>query len=236
MTKTKRIDAILVSLDVLLDTRIGTVARISQEAASYLLASGKYYQRSTDRFPGVDVEEYKKLYAERDTVTLAHSQVTNAIEWLRRLRGVLADHAIERPYNDGTKIVVNVYPYHLTGEEKDELVKAIGAWLNYELLVELVSIRTEDLTPEHCKSSYAMMMFYDFEDWMEIHAKAFEQTRLPEVTLFAPALYFNKEPSAKELEKAVKDAGHPMKALELLASPLIDLKLIDVKFFSILQK
>lgn len=235
-TKTKRIDAILVELDVLLDTRLGTLARLSPQAAEDVLINGKYHIRQSDRFLGVDHEQYKELYKNRDVVTLAHSQVTNALEWIRRLRGVLADHAIERPYNDGTKIVVNHYPYQLTSEEQEEMVKAIGAWLNYELPVELVSIRTEDLTPQHCKSSYAMMMIYDFEVWMEIHASAFEQVRLPEVPLFAPAIYFNKEPSAKELEKAVKEAGHPMRALELLASPLIDLKLIDVKFFSILQK
>lgn len=235
-TKTKKIDAIYTELDVLLDTRMGTIARMDQAKAQQILDSGKYHVRKSDVFSGIDREEYKRMYAERDTTTLAYSTVTNAIEWLRRLRGVLADQAIERPYNDGTKIVVNYYPYQLTSEEKDEVVQAVSAWLNHELPVELVSIPTQDLTPAHCKASYAMMMFYDFEVWMEIHAQEFEHTKLPDVTLFAPAIYFNKEPTAKELEKAVKEAGHPMQALELLASPLIDLKLIDVKFFSILQK
>jgi hypothetical protein len=235
-TNSNKITAIYTELDVLLDTRLGTLARMNQAVAAQVLSSGDYLKRTSDRFLGVDQEEFKKLYAARDTVTLAHSSVTQAIEWLGHLVGVLADQAIERPYHDGSKIVVNIYPYQLTGEEQEQVVKAIAAWMSKQVPVELISVRTQDLTPLHCKSSYAMMMVYDYDVWLESHAKEFEQTRLPEVTLFAPALYFNQVPTVKELEKAVREAGHPMQALELLASPLIDLKLIDVRFFSILPK
>lgn len=233
---TNKIDSIYVELDVLLDTRLGTLARMDQELAANVLGSGKYHTRQSDYFDGVDHEAYKKLYSERDNVTLAHSTITNALGWLHHLTDVLVDQMIERPYNEGTKIVVNIYPYQLNGEEKVEVVKALTAWMKGKVPVELVSIRTQDLTPRHCKSAYVMMMIYDHETWMEVHASEFEHTRLPEVTLFAPAIYFKPEPTAKELKKAVKEAGHPMQALELLASPLVDLKLIDVKFFSILQK
>jgi hypothetical protein len=236
--KNETLQAIYVELDVLLDTRLGTLARIGQDVAARILGTGSYHTRQSDDFEGVSKDQFQELYSARDTLTLAHSTVTGAILWLKRLAGVLADQAIERPYHDGIQIVVNTYPYQLTSEEQGQMVEAIAAWIRTTVTtkVELVSIATKDLTPLHCKSSYAMMMIYDYQLWMETHSDAFKQHRLPEVTLFGPMIYAHKVPTAEELEKAVKEAAHPFMATEMLASPLIDLKLIDVKFFSILQK
>ena len=236
-TKSKNLQAVYVELDVLLDTRLGTLARMSQEMADRILMEGGYHARKADVFADVDMEEFRKLYMARDVLTLQHSTLTGAISMVKRLVDVLADQAIERPYHDGAKIVVNYYPYQLTGEEKDELVRVIQAWIDSTATttVELVSIATKDLTPRHCKSSYAMMMIYDHETWMNTHAAAFEQHRLPEVTMFSPAIYVTV-PTAEELEKTVQEAAEPFEALKMLASPIIHLNFIDVKFFSILQK
>lgn len=228
------IEHIYVTLDVLLDTRMGTLARMGKELAANVLEQG-YHTRQDDNFPGVDIQQYKQMYAERDVTTLAHSTVTDGIKLVKHLVGVLTEQAIKRPYHDGVKIVVNIYPYKLTGEEKEQIGRAIAAWINGLAPVELVEIQPKDLTPKHCKSSYAMMIVYDYEEWMNLHAEAFEQTRLPEVTMFVPAIYFSKTPTAEELDQIRKEAAHPMRAIEMLASPLIELTLIDVKFFSVLS-
>lgn len=231
----KVIEAIYVELDALLDTRLSTIARLDDAAATRALKNG-YHTRVDDHFEGIDVPAYRDLYQKRDIVTLAGSVATDMLKLLRHLVGVLAEQAIARPYHDGSKIVVNLYPYRLSKEEQEEIGRAVFVWMEGIAPVELVFITPNDLTPSHCKNAYSMMIVYEYENWMNLHAAAFEHTRLPQVTMFVPALYFGKTPTPAELEQAIKEAAHPMRALELLASSIIELKLIDIKYFSILSK
>jgi hypothetical protein len=226
---------VYVELDVLLDTRLGTIARISEDAAIKTLENG-YHTREIDMFEFVDTEAFKTLYAQRDSSTLSKSMCSGAIELIRDLVGLLSEQAQLTPYHSGARVVVNTYPYSLSAEEQSEIGKAIAVWMNGLALVELVDLKPEELTPNHCKSNFAMMLMYEYEHWMEMHTEAFRTTQLPEVKLLVPMLYFKARPSAEELAQCIKEAAHPMHALEIQASPLIGLQMTDVKYFSVLTK
>jgi len=230
----KKIDTIYVELDVLLDTRLGTVARLDEEAAKSLLEKD-YHTRESDIFKGVNNEEYISLYSKRDTVTLAHSAITESIILIRHLLGVYGRQLINHPLRGELKLTVNTYPYVLTEEELSEIGLAVKEWIQDLARVEIVTIPTKDLTPAHCKRAYNVMMIYDHPGWMNTHTEAFNTTLLPEVTLFAPAIYFKPPPTKEEVMKHIQELMHPMEALEKLASPIINLTLIDVKYFSVIQ-
>lgn len=230
-----RKEGIYVELDVLLDTRLGTLAKLDPKLADTAL-DGNYHSRRDDNFPGVDIQAYKDAYANRDVETLALSTVTNAVLLIKNLASTLNEQAVARPYHDGVRITVNVYPYQLSGEECEAIQKAILIWLGNSSPVDLISVAPIDLTPSYCKGQYSMMIMYEYEQWMEMQTKAFEKTRIPEITLFVPAIYFNKTPTDQELESATRDGAHPQMAIEMLASPLVELRLIDVKYFSIIEK
>ncbi len=232
---TNQKESIYVELDVLLDTRLGTVACIDEGLAISLLESGKYHTRIDDQFAGVDMAVYQERYKQRNALTLQKSIVTGILDIVQELVTKLSEQASESPVDNGGKVVVNTYPYELTDAEKDEMGKAIFVWVNQLAPVELVFIAPTALTPEHCKESYTCMFMYAQNDWMDLHAEAFKKTRLPEVSLFAPAIYVVNKPNPEELEKMMKEAAHPMRALEMLASPLVGLKLIDAKYFSIVM-
>lgn len=236
MSSEKQRQGIYVTLDCLLDTRLGTLARIDDAAATAVIESGKYHTRQNDVFPGVEKTVFDEMYRNRDVETLKKSMVTNGITLVKHLVGVLTEQAIGMPDHDGAKIVVNIYPYTLNAEEKAEISRAVRAWVLEQAPVELVYIPTKDLTPSHCKSTYSLMIVYDHAEWMNNHSESFAHTRLPEVTMYAPAIYIEHTPTPEELEQTVKEAAHPMRALEMLASPLINLKFIDVTHFSIFTK
>lgn len=235
VSKSKIIEVIYVELDAMLDTRLGTVARLDDAAATKLLMQG-YHTRESDYFDCVNHEDYTKLYQERDIETLKLSGATNMLKLVRHLIGVLQQQAETRPYHNGSKLVINLYPYVLDAEEEEAIGKSISVWMQGIAPVELTYIQPKDLTPIHCKQTYSMMIVYEYGSWLNLHADAFKQTRLPEVTMFVPAIYFIKVPTSEELEDTVKGAAHPLRAIELLASPIVDLKLIDITYFSILSK
>jgi hypothetical protein len=163
--------------------------------------------------------------------------LSGAVDFLHDVTAALAEQASTRPYHDGGKLVVNTHPYTptLTSDELDEIGRAIAARMDGHAPVELVDISPESLTPYHCKHAYAMMMVYDFGAWMETHSEAFKTTQLPEVALYSPRLY-SKRPREDELQTVTKEIMHPVQAIEMMASPLISLKLMDVKHFSVITQ
>ncbi|MNU19599.1 hypothetical protein D3C71_78300 [compost metagenome] len=225
---------IYVELDVLLDTRLGTIARLSKDAAVKTLQSD-YHTRVVDSFDHVDMAEYKALYAQRDGDTLSMSMLSGAVPFLRDVTAALAEQASSRPYHNGGKLIVNTHPYTstLSPKELDDIGRAIAARMDGHAPVELVDISPESLTPYHCKHHFAMMMVYDFGAWMEMHSSAFRTTRLPEVTLYSPRIY-HEIPREEELQSVTKEIMHPVQAMEQLAAPIIALKLIDIKNFSVI--
>lgn len=230
----RKLDEIYVDLDVLLDTRLGTLARLSKDAAEQTLLND-YHKRTQDIFEGVDMAEYKALYAKRDQVTLEHSLVTGAVPLLRQLVTSIVEQSISNPLHGGVEIVVNLHPYVLTSEEADEIRLVIATWVQGLAKVSTTVLHPEDLTPTHCKARFAMMLLYNVGSWLELHHREFATVQIPEITVFSPALY-EVQPTETELVENTKEATHPFQAFEWIASPLITLNLIDVKYFSVITK
>lgn len=234
--KTDILETIYVDLDALLDTRIGTISLIDNSAVSKILSSNTYHSRDMDIFEGIDNDTFKDKYKNRDKNTLVNSMLTNMVPLLGELVNKMLSQAINRPYHDGARIVINYYPYDLNNDEIEEICKAISVWLKECAPVSMISMSPKNLTPRFCKNNYSLMIKYDYEEWLDINANEFKNAQIPDITMLVPALYFNNKPSDEELAKITKKTMHPMKAIEFLASPLIGLELIDVAYFSIINK
>jgi hypothetical protein len=228
-------EGIYVPLDVLLDTRLGTLALIDPELPAKALANN-YHHRRDDNFPGIDSEKFKEAYKQRTWETLANSTITNAVMFIKHLASLMNEQAVSRPYHDGVKITINTYPYILTTEERVGIQAAVSFWLGGTAPVDVINIPLHELTPSFCKARFSLMFMYDYEEWMEVQANAFQSVRIPDITLFVPALYFNKTPTDSELETVTRDGAHPQMAIEMLASPLVELRLIAVEYFSITRQ
>lgn len=225
--------SIYVELDALLDTRLGTLAKISPDLAAQVLSNG-YHARTTDTFTGVDSATFNTLYSQRDVETLKLSVVTGIVPVLRDLAEKLTEQMQNRPYHDAITLVVNLYPYQLDSEEQDLIGKSIATLLSGTASVEVVNIASINLTPLHCKQHFSSMVMYDYDSWMSLHTDNFKLARLPDVLVFSPAIYFTgSEPTKEEMDFAVNQANHPFVATEMAAAPLVDLQLIDIKYFSI---
>ena len=239
MSKSKKLEEIYVDLDVLLDTRLGTLARMDSSLAEKVASDPNYRSRRTDAFEILDEQQllqFRELYKNRNADTIKRSMVTNGIQLLKETVKLLAEQAVVRPYHDGSKVVVNMWPYTetLSEEEYIEIGKAITVWMGGSTPVELFTTAPENLHPELCKNTYAMMIKYDYEDWMNLQTDAFRKSRLPDMTLLAPAVFL-KNYTDEEIKKVTKESMHPIQELEMLASPLISLTLIDVAYFSLLK-
>lgn len=239
MAKTK-VDRIYVPLDVLLDTRLGTLAKMGEPYAEQIRDNG-YLTRRVEHFDGVDMDAYRKAYAERDVDTLKHSVVSEGIRFVRDLvveirsqqaAGIAAD-----PNSHGVEIVINTHPYALSEEEQSLIADMVDEWLVGIAEIKTISVAVEDLTVEMCEDFSALLM-YDYNEWMD-NPKTVDGFRrntgkLAKTHLFAPGIFFVKEPSVEEMDQLGLKGMNPLEGIEALASPLIHLELLDVRLFSIL--
>jgi len=229
---------VLVSLDVLLDTRMGTLVKMDAQKAKEILLSGKYHDRRSDFFPGVDKTAFDAAYASRDIETLKLSLPTNAIYMLRDLAAKLGEQAISNPTTAGIEININEYPYTLDAETRDALIESVASWIGYPVPIYVVRMSDAQVTPQWLKGQFEEYYRYDYGDWLEMHAVNgnFARHRIPDVKLYVPGIIFTTDPSDDQIREHIREAMHPIESAKLAASLLIGLDPIDVWVFSIIKK
>jgi len=239
---TPPLSSILISLDVLLDTRAGTLAKMLGPEKVVEVLKGNYHNRKDDKFPMVDVDAYNAMYARRDEETLSLSYLTNVEGFLRELVHTLIKQALVRPFHQGVRVVVNTYPYQLSDEVTQQILGAVVAKLladievDLPLRVEAEHLPDEMLNPEYCKQTYAAMLMYDYESWLSMHQLALIKRPMPEVTLFAPAIFFAQTPTDEEIQAAFTEFQmHPFEVLKKSVQGGIDLQLLPIELFSIVK-
>ncbi len=224
---------ILIELDCLLDTRIGTVAMISQDLATSVLQNN-YHARMEDKFVGVDDVQFKEMYNNRTLDVLKHSTVTTFMPLLKHLCSQIFEESLSRPFHSGPEVIVNIYPYFMSGDVADDIKEAICRWLGVSTLVSITRIEPQELIPIVCRE-YSLMVMYDPTLWVNMNLENLLKTNLREVCLYIPKIYRNKDISDEELEQQIEQVMDPFIALDFLLKPLIDLTQLDVGYFSILN-
>lgn len=231
--KSLEANIIYVDIDSILDTRLGTLASLKEEYAVNALLNG-YTDRDRDEFNDVPYEIFSKAYEKRDVNTLMLSTFTDVFVLLDSCIKSTFETAATNPNTKPLQIQVNVYPYELTEEEMSEISIAVWSRLREMVDVSVVNINDASLTPEYCKETYSMMIRYDYQSWLKIHhdSHAFEKTKIPEISIIAPALY-QKRPSEQELNELKEQNIHPFAAVEYAMAPFFTLRLTDVSVFCI---
>ena len=242
--------ALLIELDCLLDTRLATIARISEQSAVEVLKDG-YHGRKADWFePHVDMTMYTSLYQARDVETLKLAQPTEGFRFVREMVKMYREQAVDTnsPYSGRFKIVVNTYPYQLNAELTDLIGRALAVRFGALAPCELVSLSPAELTPDAVRTRFCMLMMYEYDPWLSMHynvdpskfttvdqMKEVLKSLLLDVTLFAPAVYYKKPPTQDEVEEVMKDTHHPLEVIEMMGTTMIGLHLIDVTSFSVIR-
>lgn len=227
--KEATIDKILVSLDSLIDTRAGVIIQKYPDRIDKVLTS-KYYSRGVDVFETVRKEEFDELYSKRDVTTLKHSMMTNAHLLLASFIRSAVNESVAGGAETKLIISLNIHPYKLEPEDKEDLLGALEFILGEGCEFEVVSIPPEFLTPQICKDQYSVLVMYEFRQWMEMHAPAFKECRMPNVIIYAPKI-LSEKPSAEEMKEFTEAGMDPFEAARISAAPAFALRFVTVDVF-----
>ena len=120
--KADKLCRVIIEIDCLLDTRLGTLAKFNPDLANAILTDTEnlYHERKTDDFPGISRETFYSLYHDRDIETMFNSRPTNIIKFLIKNHLELATNLRSQAKNETLVYQINVFPYLLTPVEKED--------------------------------------------------------------------------------------------------------------------
>lgn len=225
---------IYLDLDSIIDTRLGTLAKMDQAYAVTALDSGRYHKRMIDEFDGVSKEEFRKAYAERDLDTLRMSVLSNVVFFLRRLVKDSLVSAVIHQRVEKMCFTVNVWPYNFDDPGLVEMLIGCIRFHTYSTSsVRIISIPDEELTPEYCSKNFQIMIRYNWIDWMNKHKAFFEKKGIPGVVLVVPEIFYEAVPTEEDIHRLQLRKHNPFKMTEEITAPLVRLKHMPVSLFSI---
>ncbi|AAL83048.1 hypothetical protein FDI90_gp225 [Pseudomonas phage PA7] len=233
---------ILIDLDSLLDTRLGTIRLLNKDAANKLVTNGQvYWHREMDDWTKLTdglvtneqfVEAYSKRGGENTADTINSSIFTGIIPFIIQL---IAQSDLNRldgivNANFETCLEVNIWPYELTPDAQDELLYCLHKYIGDHIQITLINTQLTDLTCSRLNSIYSMAIMYNFGEWCKTHVLELGQVLMPDFTIIGPKL-FEKDVS----ELAVEDKQFIIMDFQLKHKLNIDFDFIDAEYFSMFK-
>jgi len=200
----------LIDIDMVLDSRYGTLKLIDEQVADELVSSEAYRRRATDNFDEmtggrIDLQEYKDLYAARTGDNLYFARHTEFVyHFAKDLRGGVAK--MDRGVLTGQFMVdINIWPYDLSDQEADNVVKGLRHHFPISCETNWVNLSPETLSPQYVEKSYELLAYYNHEDWLGPNTEALlpPENRLPTTVLMTPMIASSGK--IPELTKIAKD-------------------------------
>lgn len=223
-----------VMLDCLFDTRIATVATMSEDLASRLACHPEYHSRQHNFFnllvPEIDQKEYEKRYEDRTKEILKLSVVTEFIDVIADMNGrykVIGEIPID---SITTELVVNAHPYKLSDTEKHLL----GMLLQTKTLSDRVTFVYHDpgLISPAVLSTYDMFIFADFDEWLHRQKKfILKGERVNKCFIYAPYCALVDINKFQETTK-----GFTKEAMEQYLLPLCNIEFAPLSYYSFHRK
>lgn len=222
---------LLVDLDSIFDTRLGTLLQMGDDKAQAAIDHG-YHDRISDSWPGVDFQEFKERYKKRDKVTLKHSLVTPMLSLAKEFALQILNNINNTPFHSVPILLLNIYPYALSDEEVKVIAAGVKAGTMGLCEIQIVNMSPEEITPLYVKLNLALLAIYDYDEWLDLHAVNgnWKSCRAPDVTLLAPMI------AKTDVKHASNSVQEGFAEMQKMTAPFIDLKLLHIENFSLVLR
>lgn len=228
----RRSNRILVSIDALLDTRLGMVLEHKPHLYKHI-DMAVYNKRVSDAWLyhiGWDMEEYDVLWAKRTVDVLKQSKPTVLL-----MEGLW--HAILERYaasklgieEEKPVVTINFFPYHLTEDEAVEMIECI-AELYPEVELKYGRWCDKHLNPTYLRKHWDAMIVYDWYSWLGAQAKNLEN-RIPKFVIYRPAL-ISHETVPEAIDGIISEKSDPFAATKDFMSEYVCLEHLSAELFS----
>nr|DAT15821.1 MAG TPA: hypothetical protein [Caudoviricetes sp.] len=234
---------IYVSLDELLDTRLGFVSLYNEELVQKWLQEDnhefflRHHESVLWSALGWDEATWNERWDNRDVETLRNSIITHIPSIIM---GIIHDYVLsgeESLANTNVTLVVNTAPYYLTDDEIEEYRKLLEEYFATVNEVKMIRRDLDRLDYLFVRSQFDYVFMYEYNKWLKLHEHDLSDKVMTNVTFFIPRLFY-KLPNFTEEELANEDFKHLLdldvfKVMEYVTAVKIPVKHLPVSDFSI---
>lgn len=243
---------LLVSLDCLLDTRLGVLTDEDPSIPARILetpeSANKYRNRLRDDFEdyGVGFDKFQELWRNRNAGHLPKSMMTPFVFELADITSQVVKQHIEATHTlQEFEVHLNFYPYKdLDDGTRQQIIEAIVARLHYPVMVRDVYLSLKTLTPQYIKNNdYSTLIMYDFREWLEtqyhagIPEEMLEVMKIPQHVFYAPSLFadVDKLKELIEFRSPNDETMDPLDGMQFMFKPFFHLEFLGPEHFSIID-
>lgn len=247
--KTNTQVGIMVCLDAILDTRLGTIAKLFPDVVGAIANSPKYYLRKEDRWDSID----KRLnnsqivlnYQGRNIETIRKSQLTMVSRMILELFNELGVKIKSSDPNISSfYLVINFYPYVLPEDIKVGIAKHLTTQLGCTgVAVGAVDKPWKELNPAFLKENNIKYWYcYHYEEWLRENFEPAGTEKVeqdvdakgcPEVKMFVPKIAQDQK-AVDDFLASITDCPYTdqFDLTRSVTSNLINFNFAPVSFFS----
>lgn len=223
------LSTIMVDLDSLFDTRLGTLITYMYDDLVTIFSRDLYRNRLDDSFnKQIDKDLFYSYYDKRDKKVLFNSTLSLLPDIIQDFIVNIQVHESSSPYNYEPHLVINCYPYDLTDDEVNNISEGVFQYFKGKISVELVNMNLESITTRFIRENVTVLVMYEYHRWLDIQTnlEGFNKLSCADTTLIAPRMFFNKLPDTQAKSDEI------FKHLETISKPFINLELLPSMFFS----
>jgi len=225
---------VMLMLDAVIDTRLGTLNILDAEAVVGMNPPD-YLLRTRDEFPfiGIDTDLFNVAYKNRDIYTLHSSMMTGILPIVQN--AIHQYTTMINPTRNGPlELDLNLYPYNIDSESARVMADLVEFKMGGIVKVNPVCIPYSSMTLAYLANNYHTVVIYDWVDWACANEQSFRSESAPAVTMVAPDILRGEklpENPTDEIRAAFKVA-HPTAYMEFALADYIGLSFESVSFFS----
>jgi hypothetical protein len=203
---------LLVSLDVLLDTRLGALNKMNTKYPELVLAAG-WTDREGDFYekwiPDFDRDKFNTIYWNRGTANDVHTKsiVTGYLARLIADVKILRTASENHPMAGGVVVDINVWPYVFSDNEVATLKGAMAEYIGDGIRIEVTRIDLKGLSPKSIRGRWCSFSIYNFDEWLLMHSDALLKTPIPSVVCIAPRLLKKPLDADVEMDPTLEVSG-----------------------------
>lgn len=230
---------ILITLSSIIDDRLGTLRLLDPKFVEEMDFK-VYGNRTNDKFSSehFTYEQYKRAWKNRDALNLMNGMPTQI--WtivVDRLSSYVAGEF--SPATNGLlEIDVNVYPYVLSNEEREDLEGVLYFYFAKSAKINLINKPLEAITFDFLRYDYHTFICYELHDWLRTIPDTDLYSPIPGCMVYGPALEENPATTIAELEaldpneREMYLRGGGFAEIESMYEPFVSLRFVEAGTFS----
>lgn len=234
--------SLLISLDCLLDTRLGVLKQHMPGFAKAIVddPERRYWKRVIDDFDPMAGQGatvfFNNVYTNRNVETLMNSMPCQMFAELSTIMMQMIGALMSDPMVSRIEVVINEYPYDLQDDERKAIIDAMKVHMEEMTPVRFVSRSPEDLTLKEISLQWESIVMYDFDVWYKAQYESFlkGEHRAPRCNIYAPALFHGQMPTKQDLVLNGKEMD-PFEVTHLDLREFINVNFWDVRYFSLIE-